>query len=216
MPNNQTETVKVYSINLYDAKFSDDDLVYQGPISEIRETYQKYYKELILKSDHDSILAKNDKEIDQLNSLVGIEFHACKTGDCPHEKQTECDAEINKLENRHGFCPFTVTGNGFSKQLTKPMRVIDFKAVQVANQKYIDLESEFTTLKEKLTKAVKGLEFYADEINWFTPSESKVPAYRTLIDDKDIERFERKESHQSYAKRDVGGKLARSVLQEIK
>lgn len=73
----------------------------------------------------------------------------------------------------------------------------------------------YEQLKEQNAELIRALKFYADETNWFTPNNSTVSAYRTLIDDKDIERFERKESHQSYAKRDVGGKLARSVLKAL-
>lgn len=26
-----------------------------------------------------------------------IEYHGCSTGDCPHETQSQCDAELNQI-----------------------------------------------------------------------------------------------------------------------
>ncbi len=34
---------------------------------------------------------------EELARLNSPEFHGCNTGDCPHDKQTECDAELVKV-----------------------------------------------------------------------------------------------------------------------
>lgn len=96
-----------------------------------------------------------EAENESLSALVGTEFHACRTGDCPHEKQTECDAELAKIDKRHGFCPFVVTGNGFSKQFITPMKVIDFRAVQAANAINTDQAALIAELTRKLSMAVE-------------------------------------------------------------
>jgi hypothetical protein len=41
----------------------------------------------------DTALAEYSKD-DDVQKLVDSGFHACQTGDCPHEKQSECDAEL--------------------------------------------------------------------------------------------------------------------------
>lgn len=117
-------------------------------ISEIAQAFIEMSGEL------DRVKSENES----MNGLVGLEYHPCKTGDCPHEKQTECDSELSKIENHHGFVPFTVTGNGFSKVFARPIKVIDFKAVQVTNQINAELSDENTSLKSQIEQLKRELD----------------------------------------------------------
>ena len=42
-------------------------------------------------------IAELEKENLSLRVLIG-DLHPCRTGDCPHEKRTECDEELSKIK----------------------------------------------------------------------------------------------------------------------
>lgn len=60
----------------------------------------------------------------------------------------------------------------------------------------------------------KVVKFYGSERSWHTHLQSTISANRSCIDHSDVESFERKESHHSYAKRECGGKLARELAKK--